>query len=63
VLPYLISRLISFENNYITWLTSSAAGSDKLFAAISQSITKGKTESVISKALRFTLGKEKKKDD
>jgi hypothetical protein len=45
----------------ITWITSSAAGSGILFAVISQSITKGKTESVTSKALRFTLGRKERR--
>ncbi|MFZ0696210.1 MAG: hypothetical protein WAM88_03620 [Nitrososphaeraceae archaeon] len=47
------------ENNYVTWLTTSAAGSGILFAVISQSISKGKNESFTSKALRFTRGKAK----
>ena len=46
-------RLLSLENNYITWLTTSAVGSGILFAIISQSISKGKNESFTSKALRF----------
>jgi hypothetical protein len=46
-------RLLSIEHNYITWLTTSAAGSGILFAIISQSISKGKNESFMSKALRF----------
>ena len=46
-------RLLLIENNYITWLTTSAAGAGILFAIISQSISKGTNESIISKALRF----------
>jgi hypothetical protein len=52
-------RLLLLENNYVTWLTTSAAGSGILFAVISQSISKGKNESITSKALRFTRGKAK----
>jgi hypothetical protein len=54
-------RLLLLENNYVTWLTTSAAGSGILFAVISQSISKGKNESITSKALRFT--REKAKED
>jgi hypothetical protein len=52
-------RLLLLENNYVTWLTTSAAGSGILFAVISQSISKGKNESITSKALRFTRGRAK----
>ena len=52
-------RLLLLENNYVTWLTTSGAGSGILFAVISQSISKGKNESFTSKALRFTRGKAK----
>ena len=53
-------RLLSLEHNYITWLTTSAAGSGILFAIISQSLSKGNDESFMSKALRFT---RRAKDD
>jgi hypothetical protein len=55
---YVLNPLL-LENNYVTWLTTSAAGSGILFAVISQSISKGKNESFTSKALRFTRGKAK----
>jgi hypothetical protein len=42
-------------NNYVIWLTSSAAGLGILFAVLSQSISKGKGDSVYSKLLRFLL--------
>lgn len=45
--------LLSIEHNYITRLTTSAAGSGILFAIISQSLSKGNNESFASKALRF----------
>ena len=42
-------------DNYVTWLTSSATGLGILFAVLSQSISKGKGQSISSKALRFAL--------
>src|SRR5919107_3666658 len=42
-------------DNYITWLTSSAAGLGILFAVLSQSVSKGKGQSINSKAIRFAL--------
>jgi hypothetical protein len=56
-------RILSSENNYIIWLTSSATGLGILFAIISQSLSKGKSESVVSKAFRFALGKRKNQDE
>ncbi|MGA9153907.1 MAG: hypothetical protein WBZ36_25285, partial [Candidatus Nitrosopolaris sp.] len=41
------------SNNYVTWLTSSAAGLGILFAVLSQSISKGKGDSVYSKIFGF----------
>src|SRR5918999_431930 len=41
--------------NYVTWLTSSAAGLGVLFAILSQSVSKGKGESISSKAVNFVL--------
>ena len=48
-------RILSSENNYIIWLTSSATGLGILFAIVSQSLSKGKSESVTSRVLRFVL--------
>ena len=48
-------RLLSSENNYIIWLTSSATGLGVLFAIISQSFSKGKSKSIISRAFRLAL--------
>jgi hypothetical protein len=48
-------KLSSLENNYVMWFTSSAVGLGILFAIISQSISKGKGEGVMSKAIRFVL--------
>jgi hypothetical protein len=42
-------------DNYVTWLTSSAAGLGILFAVLSQSVSKGKGQSIGSKAIRFVL--------
>ena len=53
-------RILSSENNYIIWLTSSATGLGILFAIISQSLSKGKGESVTSRILRFVLRRRKR---
>lgn len=45
------------DNNYITWLTSSASGLGVLFAVLSQTISKGKNMSIYSKIFRFILRK------
>ncbi len=45
-------------DNYVTWLTSSATGLGILFAVLSQSISKGKGESISSRALRFALRRQ-----
>jgi hypothetical protein len=42
-------------DNYITWLTSSAVGLGILFAVLSQSVSKGKGQSISSKAIKFVL--------
>jgi hypothetical protein len=42
-------------NNYIIWLTSSGAGLGILFAVLSQSVSKGKGQSISSKAVKFAL--------
>ncbi|HZD82973.1 MAG TPA: hypothetical protein VE076_08865 [Nitrososphaeraceae archaeon] len=44
-------RLLAVGNNYIVWITtSSVAGLEILFAVISQSISKGKGDSFVSRA-------------
>jgi hypothetical protein len=55
--------LFVLENNYITWLTSSAVGFGILFAVISQSISKGESESIASKTLKFVLRIRKSEQD
>ncbi len=42
-------------NNYVIWLTSSGAGLGILFAVLSQSVSKGKGQSISSKAVSFVL--------
>ena len=41
--------------NYVTWLTSTAVGLGILFAVLSQSVSKGKGQSISSKAVRFAF--------
>ena len=41
--------------NYVTWLTTSAAGLGILFAVLSQSVSKGSGQSISSKAIRFVM--------
>ena len=48
-------RMADLDNNYATWLTSSAVGLGILFAVISQSISKGTKEGIVSKTFRFAL--------
>jgi hypothetical protein len=55
----LSGKLLLIENNYIIWLTSSAVGFGILFAVFSQSISKGESVSIASKALKFVLRKGK----
>jgi hypothetical protein len=45
-------------DNYVTWLTSSATGLGILFAVLSQSVSKGKGQSITSKAVRFAFKKQ-----
>jgi hypothetical protein len=45
-------------DNYVTWLTSSATGLGILFAVLSQSVSKGKGQSITSKAVRFALRRQ-----
>jgi hypothetical protein len=68
ILLYIISRLLSssgwnnLDNNYVTWLVTSATGLGILFAIVSQSVSKGKGESINFKVLRFMLQREMKKE-
>ena len=56
-------RILSSENNYIIWLTSSATGLGILFAIISQSLSKGRSKSVVSRAIKFAFGRKEGKKD
>ncbi|MBD0359220.1 MAG: hypothetical protein ICV56_00720 [Nitrososphaeraceae archaeon] len=49
-------------DNYVTWLTSSATRLGIIFTVLSQSISKGKGESISSKALKFAFSKQIKSD-
>jgi len=51
------SGRLDLDNNYVIWLTSSAAGLGLLFAVIAQSISKGKGESLTRKLARRWLGR------
>jgi hypothetical protein len=51
---------LGLENNYVTWLTSTATGLGILFAVVAPAIAKGKSESISSKAVRFALRRNKK---
>lgn len=42
-------------DNYITWLTTPAIALGILFAVLSASVSKGKGQSISSKAVRFAL--------
>jgi hypothetical protein len=48
-------------NNYVTWLTSSATGLGILFAVLAQSVSKGKGQSITSKAVKFALRRQARK--
>jgi hypothetical protein len=45
-------------DSYVIWLTSSATGLGILFAVLSQSVSKGKGQSISSKAFRFALRRQ-----
>lgn len=55
ILSEIWSAKWSLQNNYLIWLTSSAAGLGILFAVMSQSISKGRGGNIVFKALRFAL--------
>jgi hypothetical protein len=50
---------LALENNYITWLTSTAAGLGILFAIIASYVTKGKGQNLYLRAGKFVLRKIK----
>lgn len=69
ILLYIFSRLFSsggwnnLDNNYVTWLVTSATGLGIVFAIASQSVSKGKGEGIIRKVLRFMMHRETKKNE
>jgi hypothetical protein len=66
ILLYIGSELLSSSgwssllDNYVTWLVSSITGLGVIFAILSQSVSKGKDESINSRLLRFMLRTQKK---
>ncbi|MGE5661886.1 MAG: hypothetical protein ACM3X1_06520 [Ignavibacteriales bacterium] len=69
ILLYIFSRLFSsggwnnLDNNYVTWLVTSATGLGILFAIASQSVSKGKGEGINLKVLRFMMHREMKNNE
>jgi hypothetical protein len=61
ILTELWTGQIWATDNYVTWLTSSATGLGILFAVLSQSVSKGKGQSISSKAVRFALRRQTNK--
>ena len=51
---------LSLDNNYVTWLTSSATGLGILFAIVAQSISRGKGPSVTGRMVRFVFRMKKR---
>jgi hypothetical protein len=50
---------LGLENNYVTWLTSTAAGLGILFAIVAPTIAKGKSDSLASKVFRVVLRRKR----
>lgn len=69
ILLYIFSRLFSsggwnnLDNNYVTWLVTSATGLGIVFAIASQSVSKGKGEGINLKVLRFMMHRKMKKNE
>lgn len=51
---------LALENNYVTWLTSTAAGLGIVFAIVASYVTKGRGENIYLKTIRFLLKRRKK---
>jgi hypothetical protein len=51
---------LALENNYVTWLTSTAAGLGILFAIVASYVTKGRGQNIYLRAIRFVLRRRKK---
>ncbi|MGI0049972.1 MAG: hypothetical protein ACREAW_10565 [Nitrososphaera sp.] len=50
---------LALENNYVTWLTSTAAGLGIVFAIVAAYVTKGRGQNIYVRAIRFVLRKRK----
>jgi len=50
----------ALDNNYVTWLTSTAAGLGILFAVVASYLTKGKGESLYVRIVRVVLRRRKR---
>lgn len=53
------SGRLALDNNYVTWLTSTAAGLGILFAVVAPYVTKGKGESAYLRIGRFLLRRKR----
>lgn len=51
---------LSLDNNYVTWLTSSATGLGILFAVVAQSVSRGRGQSVTTRMVRFVFRMKKR---
>jgi hypothetical protein len=51
---------LALENNYVTWLTSTAAGLGIVFAIVASYVTKGRGQNIYVRAIRFVLRKRKR---
>ena len=51
---------LALENNYVTWLTSTAAGLGIVFAIVASYVTKGRGQNMYLKTIRFLLKRRKK---
>ena len=45
----------TLDNNYVTWLTSTATGLGILFAVVASYVTKGRGQSIYFRAAKFVL--------
>ena len=69
ILLHIILRLLStsgwnnLDNNYVMWLVTSATGLGIIFAIVSQSVSKGKGESINFKVLTFLLKADTEKEE
>jgi hypothetical protein len=50
---------MALDNNYVTWLTSTAAGLGILFAIVASYVTKGRGENIYLRTIRFVLRRKR----